>query len=325
MRTIPTNKNFLGIESEHSDFSRSRVVILPVPYEYTTSYGTGTRDGPAAILKASRYVEFYDEEMDRELHADLGIATVEPLKFDTKKKEPQVHDKATKLIYDAIRELLSHGKFVVTLGGEHTISIAAIKAHEEKYRQASGGFSILHFDAHSDLRQSYEGTKYSHACFMARVCEFIDPKKVVQVGIRAQCKEEAEFIRSSGIHTFYAYGIRDGRYAALLKPWEDRVIEKLKQNVYITFDVDCLDPSIMPATGTPEPNGLLWDEVMTLLRKLGQRKTIVGFDVVEFAPIKGLHHADLTAAKLVYKMLNYAFQPQRREPIWDSGNLLVDK
>ncbi len=318
-KTLGIDKNFLGIEAEFSAFSSSKIVVLPAPYEYTTSYGAGARFGPHGILDASHFVEFYDEETAREVHRELGIATLEPLDFASGKGKRIVHEKAFKLIYGVVRGLLSEGKFVVTLGGEHTISIGPIKAHEEKYRQADGGFSVLHFDAHSDLRDSYESTKYSHACFMARVCEFLDPKKVVQVGIRAQCKEEAEFIETKGIHTFYAYGIRGGKYSGFLKPWEELVIEKLAQNVYVTFDVDCLDPSIMPATGTPEPNGLYWHEVMVLLHKLGQRKTIVGFDVVELAPIKGLHHADLTAAKLVYKLLNYAFWTKKADLIWDQG------
>jgi len=314
-KTLGTDKNFLGIEPRYSSFSSSKIVILPVPYECTTSYKAGTRLGPGAILEASHYVEFYDEEMNCELHAELGIATLEPLEFAGKKRGPLVYERALKLIYDLVRELIAERKFIATLGGEHTISIAPIRAHEEKYRDAEGGFSVLHFDAHSDLRQSYEGTRYSHASFMARVCEFLDPRKIVQVGIRALSKEEAEFIQASGIHAFYAYGIRDGKYSSLFsKSWEDHLTEKLSRNVYITFDVDCFDPSIMPATGTPEPNGLHWDEVMRLLRKVGEQKNIVGFDVVEFAPIKGLHHADLTAAKLVYKLLNYSFMLKRGKP-----------
>ncbi len=307
-KTLNIESNFLGIEKEYSSFEQSKVVVLPVPYEYTTSYGAGTKHGPDAILQASHYVEFYDEEFDRELHKEIGIATLEPLDFSSKTGRARVHEKAFKLIYDEVIQLLEQGKFVVTLGGEHTISIAPVKAHYEKYGLPSGDFSLLHLDAHSDLRDSYQGTKYSHASFMARVCEFLDPRRVVQVGIRAQSKEEAEFIKANGVNTFYAHEIREGKHTRILKYWEDIVIEKLSKNVYVTFDVDCFDPSIMPATGTPEPNGLFWYEIMNLLRKIGKRKTIIGFDVVELAPIKGIHHADLTAAKLVYKLLNYAFQ-----------------
>ena len=154
----------------------------------------------------------------------------------------------------------------------------------------------------------YQGSKFSHASVMARVCEFLDPRRLVQVGIRAQCIEEAQFIREKGMTTLYAHEIREGKYTKVLKLWQEYVIERLTDHVYVTFDVDGLDPSIMPSTGTPEPNGLLWHETMVLLRKLGQKKTIVGCDVVELAPIKGLHHPDLTAAKLVSKMINY-FQP----------------
>ncbi|MFQ5798654.1 MAG: agmatinase, partial [Bacteroidota bacterium] len=239
----------------------------------------------------------YDEELDRELYQEVGIATLRPLNFAKISDE-----KALQQIYKRVRALVDQGKFVVTLGGEHTISQASIAAHAEKYPD----LSLLQLDAHSDLRDEYEGNKYSHASVMARVCEFFDPRKVVQVGIRAQCKEEASTIKEKGITTFYAHEIRRGKYTRLLKYWEDLVIEKLTDNVYVTFDVDAFDPSIMPATGTPEPNGLYWHETMSFFRKLGNRRKIVGFDVVELAPIEGLQHPDLTAAKLIYKILNYA-------------------
>ncbi len=296
-KVLGSRENFLGIEEEYSTLENGRVVIVPVPYERSVSYGTGTRRGPQAILTASRYVEFYDDELDREIYREVGIATLRPL--DLRKKSD---NRALQLIYETVKELVNRGKFVVTLGGEHTISQASIAAHVDKHQ----GVSILQIDAHSDLRDEYEGNKLSHASVMARVCEFFDPRKIVQVGIRAQCKEEASVIEERGISTFYAHEIRQGKYTKVLKYWEDLVIEKLAENVYVTFDVDAFDPSIMPATGTPEPNGLYWHETTNLLRKLGERRKIVGFDVVELAPIKGLHHPDLTAAKLVYKILNYA-------------------
>jgi agmatinase len=196
-----------------------------------------------------------------------------------------------------VKELLGREKFVVTLGGEHTISQGAIKAHQEKYPD----LSVLQFDAHSDLRESYQGSKYSHASVMARVCELMEPKKVVQVGMRAQCIEESQFIKQKGVNTFYAHTIRGGFN------WSDGVMDYLSDEVYITFDVDGFDPSIMPSTGTPEPNGLHWAETMQLLRRIGEKKKIVGFDVVELAPVKGVAHPDLTAAKLTYKIMNYAF------------------
>ncbi len=296
MKTLSKSRNFLGLEDRYSTYGRSKVVILPIPYEHTVSYGGGTRNGPVAILDASRYVEFYDEETEREIHRDLGIATLPQMAFSRKKDEAALED-----IYQAVKKLLRDKKFVVSLGGEHTISQAIIAAHAERYKD----LSVLQIDAHSDLRDEYQGSKYSHACIMARVCEFVDPQRIVQVGIRAQCIEEAEFIRHSGIHTLYAYQIRSGRYTKIVKGWEDYAIDHLTGHVYVTFDVDGLDPSIMPSTGTPEPDGLFWHETMKLLRKLGMKKQVVGCDVVEFAPNAGVHHPDLTAARLVSKMINY--------------------
>jgi agmatinase len=295
-KTLGIGANFLGIEQEFSSFGDSRIVILPVPYERTTSYGGGAKNGPKAILAASHQVEFYDEETRREVHRELGIATLPPLSLSGKGDR-----QALEFIYQKVGELLSAKKFMVMLGGEHTISQASIAAYVERYRH----LSVLHIDAHSDLRTEYQGTKFSHASVMARVCEYLDPRRLVQVGIRAQCSEEAEFIREQGITTLYAHEIRSGTYAKILKTWEDYAIDKLTDNVYVTFDVDGLDPSIMPSTGTPEPNGLLWPETMSLLKKLGKRKKVVGCDVVELAPVTGVHHPDVTAAKLVSKMLNY--------------------
>ncbi len=297
VKVLDSKRNFFGIEKQYSSFETSKVVILPVPYEQTVSYGGGTSKGPDAILKASQYVEFFDEETKREIYKEHGVATLPPLLFEKKRDEA-----ALQQIYDAVLNTIERQKFIVILGGEHTISSSAIAAHAKLYPD----LSVLHFDAHSDLRSEYQGNKYSHASVMARVCEFLDPHHLVQAGIRAQCKEEAEFIRDRGIHTFYAHEIRRGTYTKILKYWDDYVVENLTDHVYLSFDVDAFDPSIMPATGTPEPNGLLWDEVMHCLRKVTQKRQIVGCDVVEFAPIKGLHHADVTTAKLVSKILNYA-------------------
>lgn len=290
-KTYNIKKNFLAIEDEYSDYKNSAIAILPAPYEATTSYGKGTSKGPAAILDASHYVEFFDEEMNRELCFEKGIVSIKEIEFNRKKGKS-----ALDLIYKNVKALIDDGKFVVTLGGEHTISTAPIKAHYDTYKN----LSILHFDAHSDLRDSYEGTKYSHACFAARVAEFTTD--ITQVGIRAQCKEEYDFIKANGINTFYAFGIKNGKYG---NEWMDKVISKLKKNVYITFDVDYFDPSIMYSTGTPEPGGFLWDETLKLLKKAGGERNIVGFDVVELAPKKDDSFPDFLTAKLIYKMLNY--------------------
>lgn len=297
-KALGTKSNFLALAKDISSFDTSRIVALPAPYEHTVSYGGGTKHGPSAIIKASHYVEFYDEELDRELCNDVGIATLGPVQFGKK-----VHDKALAVLQTTIEELLGEEKFVVTLGGEHSITQAAVAAHAKKFSD----LSVIQFDAHSDLRDSYQGSKYSHASVMARVCEIIDPKRVVQIGIRAQCIEESQFIKENGVNTFYAHGIRSGQYNTVLHRWDEHAVEKLTDHVYITFDVDGLDPSIMPSTGTPEPNGLYWAETMQILRRIGEEKSIVGFDVVELAPVGGVHHPDLTAAKLTYKLMNYAF------------------
>jgi|WetSurMetagenome_2_1015567.scaffolds.fasta_scaffold142377_2 agmatinase len=296
MKTLGIEENFLGIEDEYSGYEHSKIVVIPAPYEHTVSYGGGTKNGPSAILDASHYVEFFDEETGREVHKEHGVATLLPLMFEYESDELSLEK-----IYRTFTSVLKSGKFPVLLGGEHTISQASIAACAEKYKT----LSVLHIDAHSDLRMEYLGSKYSHASVMARVCEFIDRNRLVQVGIRAQCIEESEYIKENGITTMYAHEIRAGKYNGILKAWQDYAIERLSDVVYVTFDVDGFDPSIMPSTGTPEPNGLLWHETMLLLKKLGASKNVVGCDIVELAPIAGIHHADLTAAKLASKMMNY--------------------
>ncbi len=292
MKTLGKDKNFLSIPDEFSTLEKSRIVILPAPYEHTTSYIKGTILGPEKILEASHQVELYDEEFDMELYRDVGIATLEPLDFTDLKD-----DKAVELIYKTILDLLKKDKFVVTIGGEHTISIGAIKAYSETYPN----LTILHFDAHSDLRDEYEGNKYSHASALARVYEF--NKNLVQVGIRAQDVEESKFIRKNGIKTFYAWEIKSGKY----KSWQDAVVSELGENVYITFDLDYFDPSVMPAVGTPVPNGLYWDETIELIKKVCQQKNVVGFDIVELCPLPGLEYPNFTAAFFVNKLLNIIF------------------
>lgn len=293
MKTLGIKKNFLAVEKEVSSYEESKIVILSAPLEKTVSYGKGTANGPKEILKASHYVEFYDEEFDRELVFEKGIATLPELKL----KDLSVK-KGIDKIYKNVKKLIADDKFVVILGGEHSLSSASVKAHFESYEN----LSVLQIDAHSDLRDTYEGSKYSHASVMARVAEFT--KDIVQVGIRAQCIEEAQFIKENGIKTYYMRDIRTGKH---VDDWQQKVTDDLKENVYVTFDVDGLDPSVITATGTPEPGGLFWDETMNLLRKIGEEKNIVGFDVVELAPSKHHESSNFTTAKLVYKLLNYSF------------------
>lgn len=291
MYTYNIKRNFLGIEKEYSDYNNSKIAILPVPYENTTSYGKGTAKGPEAILKASHYVEFFDDETQRELCFEKGITTIKQINFKNKNTKRSLTE-----IYNKVYRLISDGKFVVSLGGEHTISISTIKAHLDYFKN----ISILHFDAHSDLRNKYDDTKYSHACFIARVLEFTN--NITQVGIRAQCIEEFKLIQEKNINSFYAYKIKNGDYG---NNWHEKIFDTLNDNVYITFDVDYFDPSIMPSTGTPEPGGFMWDDTLSLMRKISKKFNIVGFDIVELSPKKNFNFPDFLVAKLIYKMLNY--------------------
>jgi len=296
MKFMGSDRNFLAIEEEYSAIDTSQIVILPAPYEHTVSYGKGASLGPDEIIKASAFVEFYDDEFERELCFEKGIATLEPLEFND-----LVDQDALDLIEKNVSKLLDINKFVVTLGGEHTISSAPISSHYKKYPD----MSLLHFDAHSDLRDSYEGTKYSHASVMARVCEFFPADRIVQVGIRAQCREEAEFIKENNIRTYYASSIRRKKHG---ENWQKEIASNLGDTIYISFDVDYFDPSIIPATGTPEPDGFLYSETLDVFRELIKaKKRIIGFDVVELSKIDNLSHPSLTTARLIYKMLNFAF------------------
>ncbi len=286
--------NFLGLDEDASDFARARVVILPVPYEATTSFGGGTRSGPGAILEASRYIELYDQELDAEPY-EAGVATLPALELTGAGPEQALAE-----LREAYERLLAAapGKLVIMLGGEHSITSAPVLAWADRLEAAGRRLTVLQIDAHTDLRAEYEGTPYSHASVMHRVHERVD---IVAVGIRALTREERELARASGrIHIFFADDIHEGR------GWIDDVIEKLGDDVYITFDVDGLDPSLVPATGTPEPGGRGRYPVLALLRRVFAERNVVGCDVVELAPIPGQAASDFLVAKLVYKMIGYA-------------------
>ncbi len=280
-------KDFLGIESPYIDYNSAGAVVIPVPFEHTTSYGQGTKLGPQAIIDASAYVELYDEEYDREMYKS-GVHTAPALHFRNNPEED--FDTITK----EFRRVLADGKFPVGLGGEHSVSYPIYRAFHEKYDH----LSVLQFDAHSDLRDSYEGTPYSHASVMRRIYDL--NRDIVQVGIRSQCIEEAQFIKENKINTFYAHSLRKSGLS-------DDIIDRLTENVFITIDVDYFDPSIMPSTGTPEPGGFLWYETVEFLTRVFKQKNVVGFDVVELSPKTGVIHPDFFAAKLIYKMLTLKF------------------
>ncbi len=293
MKKPGVKRNFLGLERKYSDYKNSEIVILSAPLERNYPYGKGTGKAPKEILKASHYVEYYDEEVGREICFEKGICTLEQFNF-----QKLTIEKSLSKIYSETKKHLSNNKFVVALGGEHSLSYGTIKAHHEKY----SNLSILQIDAHSDLRDSYEKSKYSHACLMAKVSEF--NSKIVQVGVRSQSIHENELCKQKRIRTFYSREIKMGMYG---DDWQEIVAKNLTENVYITFDLDGFDPSILPATGTPEPGGLFWDETMYLLKIVGLDKNIVGFDVTELAPSKAHPASNYIAAKLLYKILNYAF------------------
>ncbi|MDD5398550.1 MAG: agmatinase [Dehalococcoidia bacterium] len=279
--------NFAGLPSQHSDYKSSRVTVLPVPYDGTTEWHSGTRNGPRAIIEASYYLEWYDIELGKELHS-MGIHTLPSI-------EPVMDspEAMAERVYSAAKSLLDENKFIVMLGGEHSISYGSIKACTQKFAD----FSVLQLDAHTDLRDQYLGTKFGHGCVMRRALELCP---VTQVGIRSMSLEEQEFINSRHLSPF----IVDDNSLNLS---HSDIIDSLSKNVYITIDLDVLDPSIMAAVGTPEPGGLGWNDVLSLLRAVAEKRKIVGFDLVELCPDQGPASCSFTAAKLTYKLIGYSF------------------
>jgi agmatinase len=285
---------FLGLDEEASDFDSARSVILPVPYEATTSYGGGTGGGPRAILEASRYIELYDQELDGEPW-ESGIATLPQLELTGAGGAEAMA--GLREAYDRLLDL-SGDRFVVMLGGEHSLSGPPIAAWADRLEARGQSLSVLQIDAHTDLRPEYEGSPHSHAAVMYRIHERVE--SLVAVGIRALTGEEAELVRSrDNLHVFYADHIHDS------DAWIDTVLDRLGDHVYITFDVDGFDPALVPSTGTPEPGGLQWYPVLKLLRRVFEKKTVHAADIVELAPIPGLHAPDFLVAKLLYKMIGY--------------------
>ncbi|TAH38815.1 MAG: agmatinase [Bacteroidetes bacterium] len=290
MKVLPNDQAFLAIpEADLATYEKAKVVIQQIPYEHTSSYLTGSDKGPAAMLAASHFVEFWDEELEMESYKKVGIATLESLDFTN-----TFDSDAIALIEKQTDALLMDDKFVVSLGAEHSITYGFVKSHVKKYKD----LSILQFDAHSDLREAYHGNPFSHASVMSRINDMKLP--IVQIGIRAQCKEEADVIKSSpNIHTFYAHKIRRN------PNWMRDAINHLSSNVYITIDADGFDPSVIPAVGTAEPNGLFWIETLDFLREVFASRNVVGFDIVECAPMEGSILSEYTLAKLAYRLIGY--------------------
>jgi len=276
--------NFGGNEVVYS-YSESGIIIVPVPYDETSTWMKGADKGPDAILDASVNLEFYDVETSSEAHLK-GINTIAPI------LEKETPEKLVKDVYDRIFSILSDKKFPVIIGGNHTVSIGAIKAFSEYFEN----LTILQLDAHADLRQIYEGSVFNHACAMARAREFAP---VIQVGIRSMSAEELPFVERDRI--FFSHELYYD------KSMYHRALDKLTGNVYITIDLDVFDPSIMPSTGTPEPGGPPYFELLHFMRDVIKSRNVVGFDVVELCPSETNKSPDFIAAKIIYQLLSYRF------------------
>ena len=290
MNYLSQRKGFLGYDA--SQKINHKVVVVPFGLEKTVSYGGGTKNGPKEIIKASHQVELFDEELNKEPYKEIGIKTLKP--FLIKKKINSALNQLSKIN----ERIISKNKFPIVFGGEHSITPGSIKPFTKKYNQ----ITILHFDAHADLRESYNGEKYSHASAMKRCLDFKNVK-IVSFGIRNISKSEMNFYQSNKDRIKIFWG-KDK------KNWNLKNLKKIfkKKNVYITFDVDGFDASIMPATGTPEPGGLFWEEVLPIIKKVSQVSNVIGADINELAPIKGFNSYNFLVAKLAYKILAYIFE-----------------
>jgi agmatinase len=281
--------NFGGLGGDDSLWNHCRVVILPVPYDLTSTYLSGSRRGPLAILEASTHLELFDEELQLET-ARIGLHTLESLEALASGPEDMI-----RRIQDHAKRVIQGQKFPVLLGGEHTVTLGMIPHLQERHPK----LSFLQLDAHADLRDRYEGTPFSHACVGRRLAE---RGPLVQVGLRSLSQEESDFLKQTSVRHFFWHEWRD-------RPeWEDRAIQALTEEVYVTIDLDVLDPAIMPAVGTPEPGGMDWTTLIHFLGQVARRRKIVGFDVVELTPIPGLIAPDFLAAKLIYRFLGYIFK-----------------
>ena len=290
MKYLSPKKGFLGIDAE---LSRSpKVIVVPFGLEKTVSYGGGTKNGPKEIIKASHQVELFDEELNKEPYKEIGIKTLKP--FLIKNKIKSALDQLSKINED----ILSNDKFPLVFGGEHSITPGSIKPFAKKYDE----ITLLHFDAHADLRESYQGEKFSHASAIKRCLDYKN-LKVVSFGIRNLSKEEMDFYNENRDRIEIFWG-KDKQ------TWDLSQLDKFfkNKNVYITFDVDGFDASIMPATGTPEPGGMLWEDVLPIIKKVCQISNVVGADINELAPIKNFDSYNFLVAKLAYKIISYSFE-----------------
>jgi agmatinase len=284
--------NFGAIPHELAEYETSKIVILPVPYDATTTYQPGTRNGPLALIDASRSMEFYDEDSGKNF-SELGICTLDELDV------PDGAEQAVNRVYEAVRVLIEDNKKIVMVGGEHSISSGSVKAHKEKYPD----LTVLHVDAHADMRHELGENKFNHGCVARRISEMCP---IVSVGVRSIADEEMEHINqnSDKIKIFFA---KDICPLSAGNDWMDKAIESLGENLYITIDLDAFDVSIMPSVGTPQPGGMSWYQMLEFMKKISEKKNVVGFDVTELMPIPGLLSPNFLAAKFVYKLIGYFF------------------
>jgi agmatinase len=288
--------NFGGVDPAYPTFEEAAFVVIPIPYDLTSTYQSGSRRGPHAILEASGNMELYDEELCKETYL-AGIYTLPPLESDARGPAEMVN-----IIHHAIADILKHNKIPVILGGEHSISFGVVKAMKEKYRD----ISVLQLDAHADLRNYYQCSPYGHASVGRRISELCP---LVQAGIRSMSAEEADFLKTGNVKQFSADFILEEQ-----NRWQ-KVCENLSSDVYITIDIDVLDPSIMPATGTPEPGGIYWKDLLRIIREVSKRCRVRGFDLVELLPIPGMVAPDFLTAKLVYRIMGYLTEAKSSDTV----------
>ena len=294
---MSTTKNYAGIPDEFAKLDNAKIVLIPVPYDGTSTWQKGADKGPEAFLNASENMELYDIETDTEVYQQ-GIYVAPAI---TENQSPEAMVDA---VHKATKEYIKRNKFVTAFGGEHSISIGTIRAFNELFDD----LTVLHIDAHADLRKEYEGSSCNHAC---AVYEASQNTNLIQVGIRSMDVLEKTVMDEE--KTFFAHEMVTDEY------WVDNVIELCGNNVFITFDLDALDPSIMPSTGTPEPGGLFWYETMDFLKRVFEECNVVGFDIVELCPNETDKSSDFLAAKLYYKMLSYKFQGEEIEDNYDNN------
>jgi len=297
--TFLPHRVFAGLDPPYSNLQQAKAVILPVPYDSTSEWQGGSRHGPQAIIDASQYLELYDLELDREIHK-IGISTlpeVEPLLSSPQDMIDRV--------YQVIKGLIQKEKFVVLLGGDHSLSLGAVRAFKEAFPR----LSVLQLDAHADLRDEYLGTKYSQACVMRRIFELCP---ISQVGVHSLSWEEKQFLTQNkncaSLH-FFPFYMSD---LASNTTSIDKIVDSLSEDVYVTIDVDVFDPSIMPAVGTPEPDGMSWRQVLHIVESVALHKHVVGFDLMEFCPREGPSACAFLLAKLAYKLIGYTVPQEGR-------------